>query len=92
MIKIKNYAEARQALENLIALSEKLGTRPLLARGHLLKATVLRLSGNAADAASEYRQAVEIVHNMQKDAGPKFVERSDVKSLLAEAARWTPRS
>lgn len=92
MIKIKNYADARQALESLIAVSEKLGTRPLLARGHLLMATVLRLSGNAADAAPEYRQAVQIVHDMQKDAGPNFVERSDVKSLLAEAARWTPQS
>jgi len=87
MIKARNYADARQALENLLASTEKLGTRPLVARSHFLMGTLLHLSGNSSDSAAEYRQAVQIIQDMQRDAGPKFTERSDIKPMLAEATR-----
>ena len=87
MISLKNYADARTSLENLQAACEKLGTRPLLARSHFLMGRLLRTSGKSSDAAVEYRQAAQIIQDMQKDAGPKFTERSDVQSMLAEATR-----
>jgi tetratricopeptide (TPR) repeat protein len=92
MIKTRNYTDARRALENLLASSEKLGARSLQARSHLLMGTVLRLTGKSADAGPEYRQAVQIIEEMQKDAGAKFTERSDIKPMLAEARRWAPQS
>ena len=86
-IRSHNYSEVSQSLESVIATSEKLGARPLLARSHFLMGMVLHLSGSA-NAAVEYQQAIQIVQEMQKDAGAKFTERSDIKSMLAEAGRF----
>lgn len=92
LIKTKDYAAAYPALQNILAMSEKLGARLLIARSHLLMGTLLRLQGKQADEAPEYRQTIQIIQDMQKDAGPKLAERSDVKAMLAEATRWIPQS
>jgi tetratricopeptide (TPR) repeat protein len=92
LIKTKDYAGARQVLENLVAASEKLGSQPLLAKSHLLRGTILRLSGNAADATRDYRDAVQALNEMRKDAGDKFMDRADIKAMFAEATRWSGAS
>src|SRR5437588_3870199 len=92
LIKTKGYAQARQVLENLLASSEILGAQPLLAKSHLLLGTVLRLSGNAGDATREYQKAIQVLNEMRKDAGDKFVGRADVKAMLAEATHWAGTS
>ena len=85
-ISSRGYTEARQTLEGLLATAEKLGARPLLARSYFLMGKDLRLSGST-DAAAQYRQAVQIIQEMQKDAGAQFAERSDIKAMVAEASR-----
>jgi hypothetical protein len=85
LIKTTGYAQARHVLENLLASSEKLGAQPLLAKSHLLLGTVLRMSGNAVDATRQYQEAIQVLNEMRKDAGDKFLGRADVKAMLAEA-------
>jgi tetratricopeptide (TPR) repeat protein len=92
LIKARGYAQARQVLGNLLASSENLGAQPLLAKGHLLFGTVLRLSGNARDATREYQAAIQALNEMRKDAGDKFVDRADVKAMWAEATHWAGTS
>ena len=92
LIKTRGYARARQVLENLLASSEKLGAQPLLAKSHLLLGTVLRMSGNAANATREYQEAIQALNEMRKDAGDKFVGRADVKAMSAEATHWAGTS
>jgi tetratricopeptide (TPR) repeat protein len=92
LIDLKDYTAARQALVNLLAASEKLGARPLIARSHFLTGTLLRLEGKSSDAVSEYRQSLQAIQDMQKDAGPKLMDRSDMKAMLEESGRWAPQS
>jgi eukaryotic-like serine/threonine-protein kinase len=92
LIKTKGYAQARQALENLVASSDILGAQLLLAKSHLLLGTVLRMSGNAGDATREYRETIRVINEMGKDAGDKFVGRADVKAMSAEATHWAGTS
>ena len=51
-IELKDYKPAHEALANLLATSEKLSARPLVARSHHLMGTLLRLEGKTADAAA----------------------------------------
>ena len=92
LIKTKGYAQARQVLEKLLTSSEILDAQPLLAKSHLLLGTVLRMSGNAGDATREYREAIQVLDEMRKDAGDKFMGRADVKAMWAEAIHWAGTS
>lgn len=85
MIKTRAYAQARQLLKSLLASSENLGAKPLLAKGHLLLARALRMSGNAGEATQEYQEAIHALNEMRDEAGDKFASRADVKAMLAEA-------
>ena len=88
LIKMKDFAGARTELERSMAISEKLGARPLLAKAHLTMGNALRLSGNIPEAAREYRNALQSVEEMRKDAGNKFMDRADCRSIVAEATHW----
>jgi len=50
------------------------------------------MSGNAGDATREYREAIQVLDEMRKDAGDKFVGRADVKAMWAEAIHWAGTS
>jgi len=89
MIERKKYAEARQELQADLGKSEKLGSRYQTARIHYLLATALRLGGSGPDASEHYRLAVSLIEEMRKDPGAeKLLDRSDVKSMSAEASRF----
>ncbi len=89
MIDNKDYSHARLQLDQSLAKSEKLGLRLENARIHYLMGTSLRLSGNAADAAGQYHEAVSLFDEMKKDPGAEHVlERSDLRTVYTEAARW----
>ena len=89
LISMKDYARASQELGRVTAAAEKLGAQPLLARTHLLMGNALRLSGNASDAEREYRNVLQTVQEMRKDAGDRFMDRADYKNLSSEAERWS---
>ena len=90
MINSKDYAHARQELERALGTSEKLGLRLQTSRIHYLMGNALRLSGNNADAAGHYRQALTMLDEMKKERGvEKFVERSDLKTMYNDCTRWS---
>jgi tetratricopeptide (TPR) repeat protein len=88
-IKNKDYARARQDLENDLSRSEKLGARIETARIHFLLGEAIRLGGNARDAVSQYAQSLRLFDAMKKEPGSEhLLDRSDLKSMYAEANRW----
>jgi len=89
MINGKDYAHALQELQTDLGKSEKLGSREQSARIHYLLGKALRLSGNSADAALQYRQSASLLDDMRKDPGAeKLLDRSDLKSLYTEASQF----
>jgi tetratricopeptide (TPR) repeat protein/tRNA A-37 threonylcarbamoyl transferase component Bud32 len=90
LIAAKDYSNARKELEPALGRAEKLGLRTLLARTHYLLATTLRMTGNAAEATSHYREALRLLDEIRKEAGAeKVIERADLKSAYSESARWS---
>ncbi len=88
MVKSKDYEHARQTLEQLLGQSDKLGLRMETARIQYLLATAIRLSGNAGDSASHYREVVRILDEAKKEPGAQdLLQRSDLKPLYDDAVR-----
>jgi tetratricopeptide (TPR) repeat protein len=88
LIKSKDYATARQDLQRTLSKSEKLGLRLENARIHLFLGTALRLSGNAAEATTQDREALRLLDDIRKEQGAEHViERSDLKPMYAEATQ-----
>ena len=86
MINAKDYAHARQQLEETLGKTERLGLRAESATTHYLLGTTLRSSGNANEAASHYREAVRLLDEIKKEAGAeKLLERTDLKSMYEES-------
>jgi serine/threonine protein kinase/tetratricopeptide (TPR) repeat protein len=90
LVNSKDYSRARQELEPALGKAEKLGLRTLLARDHYLLGTTLRLTGNGTEATGHYREALRLLDEARKEAGAeKVIERSDLKTIYTEAARWS---
>jgi eukaryotic-like serine/threonine-protein kinase len=90
MINGKDYSGARPQLQQQLEISEKLGLRMQTARIHYLLADSLRLSGNTDEAANQYRQALSLLDEIKKEPGAEHVmDRSDLKTIYAEATRWS---
>src|SRR5216684_3616275 len=90
LVNSKDYSRARQELEPALGKAEKLGLRTLLARDHYLLGTTLRLTGNGAEATGHYREALRLLDEARREAGAeKVIERSDLKTIYTEAARWS---
>jgi Tfp pilus assembly protein PilF len=90
MIQVKDFAHAKPELEKLLLRSDKLGLQPVSAKAHYLQATMLRLSGNTADAQDQYRQAVRLLDAISKEKGAeKVLQRSDLSAMYNEANRWS---
>jgi tetratricopeptide (TPR) repeat protein/predicted Ser/Thr protein kinase len=90
MTKNKDYAAARQELQRSLGRSEKLGLRLESARIHYLLGTALRLSGNASEASSQYREAARMLDEIGKEQGAEhLIERFDLKTIDAESAQFS---
>jgi len=89
LIKNKDYSAARQELQRSISKSEKLGLRLENARIHYFTGTALRLSGNSAEAAGHYHEALRLLDDIRKEPGAEHVtERYDLKPIYAEATQF----
>jgi serine/threonine protein kinase/tetratricopeptide (TPR) repeat protein len=89
MISSKDYTHAQQELQTDLSASEKLGSRYQSARVHYLLGNALRLSGNTADASTQYRQAVSLIDDMRKDPGAeKLLDRADLNALYMQASQF----
>jgi cytochrome c-type biogenesis protein CcmH/NrfG len=80
---------ARQELERAILQAEKLGLKPLSAKAHYVLGTAMRTSGDAPEAQQQYRNAVQLLDAMRKEAGAeKILQRSDFKIIYDDASHW----
>ena len=83
MIQGKDYAHARAQLEQALLRSDKLGLQLVSARAHYLLGTLLRSSGQGADAKDHYRQAVRLLDSISKEKGAeKVLQRRDESGCL----------
>jgi len=90
MIQVKDYAHAKPELERLMLTSDKLGLQPSSAGAHYALATILRVSGNSAEAQDQYRQALRLLDAISKEKGAERVlQRSDLSTIYNESTRWS---
>jgi len=90
LVNTKDYPRARQELDRAIGKAEKPGLRALLAKDQYLLGATLRLSGNASDAPSHYREALRLLDDIRKEPGAdKAVQRADLNPIYAESTRWS---
>jgi len=88
MIRDHDGSHARQELERALLQADKLGLKPLSAKAHYLLATALRAAGNQAEAQQHYRDSVQLLDAMRKEAGAeKILQRSDLKTIYDDASR-----
>jgi serine/threonine protein kinase/tetratricopeptide (TPR) repeat protein len=90
MLKDKDYSGARRELDRILPRSEKLGLRLQSAKIRYLLGTAMRLSGSTAESATQYKAALNLLNEIQKEAGAEhLIERSDLKAAYEEAMRWS---
>jgi eukaryotic-like serine/threonine-protein kinase len=88
MMQTRDYSHARQELERALLRADKLALKPLSTQAHYLLATTLRSSGNQAEAQEHYRDALQLLDSMGKEAGgDKLLQRSDFKTIYDEGGR-----
>ena len=86
LIKSKDYAHARQELDQALNTSEKLGTRLQTAIIHFQLGNLLKQTGDASGAASQYRQAAALLDEMKKEPGAEHIlDRADLKTVYKES-------
>jgi len=90
----KDYAHARQQLEDSLRVSEKLGLQAMLAKSHYFLAEALRLGGSPAEAPHHYAEARRILDDIRSEAhSDQVLKRNDLATIYQEAARWqNPKS
>ena len=92
LIQRRDYAHARERLELDLGKSEKFGLRMQTARIHYLLGTVLRLIGDASDAAPQYSMALRLLRDIQKEPGAEHIfDRPDLHDIYSESVRWTSK-
>ena len=87
LMNMKDYTHAQQELQSAISRSDKLGVKALLAQSQYLLGRTLQLSGKSADAAGHYKQARELVDEIQKEAkSDTIAKRSDLAPIFSVPA------
>ena len=88
LIKIKDYAGAKQAADVALDRSQRLGLRFSLANAHYLRATALRLQGSR-DARRDFAAALRLLDELAaEDGNQQLLKRPDVSGIYADARRW----
>jgi eukaryotic-like serine/threonine-protein kinase len=87
MVNSKDYAPARQDLDQSLNTSEKLGTRLQTATIHYQLAILMKHTGDASGAAGQYRQVATLLDEIKKEQGAEHIlERADLKTLYNESS------
>jgi tetratricopeptide (TPR) repeat protein len=90
MVNAKDYIHARQELERVLGVSERLGARLQTARIHYLLGTITRLTEPNGVAARQYSQALKLLDDIKREAGAEHVlDRVDLKAIYDDATRWS---
>jgi tetratricopeptide (TPR) repeat protein len=88
MVNIKDYAHAKEVLDQALNTSEKLGTRLQTALVHDQMGNLLKQTGDASGATSQYRLAADLLDEIKKEQGAEHIlERADLKTIYARATQ-----
>jgi eukaryotic-like serine/threonine-protein kinase len=88
MIKSKDYAHARQQLDQALNTSEKMGTRLQTAIIHFQLGNLLKQTGDASGTAGQYRQAATLLDEIKKEPGAEHIlDRVDLKVIYTESTK-----
>jgi eukaryotic-like serine/threonine-protein kinase len=89
LLKANNLAQAKAALESGMVRSERIGARALQASGAYLLGEAVRRSGTAVNAAPHYRQALQVLDELQKEARTdSLATRFDLRQVREQSTRW----
>ncbi|HET7217423.1 MAG TPA: tetratricopeptide repeat protein [Vicinamibacterales bacterium] len=89
LLKANNAAQAKAALDTGMTRSERIGARALQANGAYLMGEAVRRSDKAGDASSHYRQALQVLDELQKEARTDSLStRFDLRAVREQSARW----
>jgi eukaryotic-like serine/threonine-protein kinase len=90
LMQARNFLQARQELEDALGQSQKLGLQPLTVKAHYLLATVLRATGESAQAQGHYQAVLLLLDGMQKESGAeKLLQRSDLAAIYKDSTQWS---
>jgi eukaryotic-like serine/threonine-protein kinase len=87
MIKTKDYAHAREQLDQALNTSEKLGARLETAIIHFEMGDLLKQTGDASGATGQYQQGAALLDEIKKEPGAEhLLDRIDLHAMYADAS------
>jgi tetratricopeptide (TPR) repeat protein/predicted Ser/Thr protein kinase len=93
LIKSKDYAHARQVLDQTLNTSEKLGTRLQTAIIHFQLGNLLTQTGDASGSAGQYGQAATLLDEIRKEQGAEHIlDRADLKAIYNDSTKGTQKA
>jgi len=88
LVNNKDYAHAKEVLDQALNTSEKLGVRLQTALIHYQLGNLAKQKGDAQGAAAEYRQAASMLDEIKKEQGAeKVLQRADLKPVYERATQ-----
>ncbi len=88
LVNNKDYAHAKEVLDQALNTSEKLGVRLQTALIHYQLGNLAKQKGDAQGAAAEYRQAASMLDEINKEQGAeKVLQRADLKPVYERATQ-----
>jgi len=89
LIKLRDYATAREEASRAVAKSDALGLRVLIAKARYLRGTALRLS-NDREASRDYGFALRLLDEIKgEDGNQNVMKRADLSSMYADCQRYS---
>jgi tetratricopeptide (TPR) repeat protein len=89
LLKLRDYAGARQEADRTLAKSDALGLRLLVAKARYLRATALRLTADP-EATRDYAYVVRVLEEIKgEDGNQNVLKRADLSAIHAESLRWS---
>ncbi len=88
LVNNKDYAHAKEVLDQALNTSEKLGVRLQTALIHYQLGNLAKQKGDAQGAAAEYRQSASMLEEIKKEQGAeKVLQRADLKPVYERATQ-----
>ena len=89
LIKLKDYATAREEAGRAVAKADALGLRMLIAKARYLQGTARRLS-NDSDAPRDYAAALRLLDEIKgEDGNQNVMKRADLSAVYADCQRYS---
>ena len=89
LVKLRDYASARQEADRALAKSDALGLRVLVAKARYLRATVLRLTTDP-EAVRDYAYVLRVLEEIKgEDGNQNVLKRADLGAIHADCLRWS---